>query len=733
MPSLHLLLAIHNHQPGGNFPEVFERAHEECYAPFLKALEAHPGVLVTLHYSGPLLEWLQENRPETLETLRALVRRGQVEIMGGGFYEPLLPTIPEADALGQIAMMRDYIRERFDWDPEGIWLTERVWDPGLPLLLHKAGARYTLLDETHFLYGGLDASQILDYYVTERLGSSLFVFPILKRLRYMIPFRPVEEVITTLHHFADAGPDRAITYGDDGEKFGLWPGTRDWVYRDGWLESFFSALEANADWLHLGHFSSFLREKPPRDRLYLPPASYEEMMEWALPAEASRRFHEFKERVGRWDESELYFPFLRGGQWENFLVKYPESNQIHKKMLYVSRRISEVSGGRRTAEALEEARRHLWKGQTNCAYWHGLFGGLYLNYLRHDLYSNLLAAESLLDRVRHRGRPWMESERLDFDQDGREEILLRNPDLNLYLDPARGGSLWELDYKPAHFNLANVLTRRREAYHSEIRRSASGEQQDLWKQPASIHEQAHAREAGLEELLLSDWYSRRSLLDHFFPPETRLPEFSRCDYREWGDFVNQPYTVGEIRRPAGGKTLSLELSRAGNLWIPGQVVPLQVGKTVEMENRRARFRILYRLSCERPSPPRFHFGSEFNLTLLAGDDPRRYFVLPGVARDDSRMGGSGETGDVEQFFLVDEWTGFALGIFFSRPCTLWRFPLETVSQGEAGYQKSYQGSVLLPWWEPDLETEREWHLEIELEIKSTEEWKRDRRFPRSVP
>src|SRR5438105_4781803 len=46
MSALKLCLAIHNHQPVGNFDEIFERAFATCYEPFVDALERHPRLRV---------------------------------------------------------------------------------------------------------------------------------------------------------------------------------------------------------------------------------------------------------------------------------------------------------------------------------------------------------------------------------------------------------------------------------------------------------------------------------------------------------------------------------------------------------------------------------------------------------------------------------------------------------------------------------------------------------------
>ena len=97
MKTINLIFGCHAHQPVGNFDFVFERAYRECYRPFLDVLEHFPGVQVTMHFTGPLLDWFEHAAPDFLDRLAALVSSGQIEIMGGGYYEPLLCAIPERD------------------------------------------------------------------------------------------------------------------------------------------------------------------------------------------------------------------------------------------------------------------------------------------------------------------------------------------------------------------------------------------------------------------------------------------------------------------------------------------------------------------------------------------------------------------------------------------------------------------------------------------------------------
>ncbi|MGZ5556276.1 MAG: glycoside hydrolase family 38 N-terminal domain-containing protein, partial [Candidatus Aminicenantales bacterium] len=155
MNDLAFLFAVHNHQPVGNFPEIFKAAFNDCYRPLLEALAGHPGFRFALHFSGPLWEYMEKTERGCWDLVHELSVRGQVELLGGGFYEPVLSIIPEEDRLGQIRMMNDFLAENFGQRPRGLWLTERVWEPDLPRTLAAAGIEFTLLDEEHFHYAGV--------------------------------------------------------------------------------------------------------------------------------------------------------------------------------------------------------------------------------------------------------------------------------------------------------------------------------------------------------------------------------------------------------------------------------------------------------------------------------------------------------------------------------------------------------------------------------------------------
>lgn len=640
-----LVLCIHNHQPVGNFDHVFKEVTDKCYEPFLTMLEEHPSFKIALHYSGPLLEWLPQS---FLDRVRTLVAAGQVELLTSGFYEPILPIIPFDDAVDQISAFTSFLKEKFSAEPQGFWLTERVWEPDVPEIAARCGLKYTLTDDTHFLHAGLRTEDLNGYYITEYQGAILNVFPISKNLRYLIPFREPAETVDYLESL----PDGSIAvYGDDGEKFGAWPGTYDHIWKKKWLERFITEVQ-KASWITLKHPSALLSALPPRGRIYLPTDSYDEMGEWSLPA---GRQTDFTASIDSLRACNMYAelrPFLRGGYFRNFFAKYSEANNLHKKMVYVSRKVASM---RERGKA--RAKRELWKGQGNCAYWHGIFGGLYLPHLREALYSHLISAEVIADKEL-RGRSFINVQQFDHDCDGHTETVVETSLLSLYLHPV-GGRIYELDYRPSAINLGNTLTRREEAYHRSLRQASAATAKGT-----SIHDIKKRLPSKVGRHLVYDRTPRHSLIDHILPPETSSDEFARVDYSEYENLSDVLYGRA-VRR--SGEGVEVELSRRSDAF--------ELRKIIGVEPDRPEVVIDYDLSSDD-----LHghlFAVEFNLSLK---EPRAI------------------SGPVDKVEISDVVGRVAVSLKFDSPAQVWTFPVKTVSQSESGYDLIYQGFTLVSLW-----------------------------------
>jgi alpha-amylase len=708
-----LLLGIHNHQPAGNFGHVFRQAYERCYRPFLDVLERHPRIRPALHYTGPLLEWFEKEEPGFLDRLAKLVVANQVELLGGGFYEPILSVIPDRDAVGQVTLLSQWLRERLGAAPQGLWVAERVWDGGLPKKLAPAGLRYTILDDSHFAHAGFDPEALTGYYLTEKEGHPLAIFPISKDLRYRIPFRVPEDLIAFLARLGEQGPGLAVTYADDGEKFGLWPRTYEWVYDEGYLDRLFTLLERNAEWIRMPTFGEYVVAHPPTGRVYLPSASYDELMEWALPPGAAKALEDRRADLDREGRLPAFRPFLRGGFWDSFLVKYPEANHMHKRMLDVSDRVARAcpSGAVVSAPA-----RLVWRAQGNDAYWHGLFGGLYLNYLRHETYRNLIEAENLVEAVAHKGHAWIETRVTDLDKDGYDEIAISTRTLGLCLAPGCGGSLLELDYRPRAFNLSDVLSRREETYHRKLA-EASLRQGSGGGTPRSIHDLVHAKEEGLDRMLAYDRHRRLSFLDRFLSPGLSWEAFDGIDEAELGCHVNGVYEMESGGPVSRDGVLTVPMSRRGIVSLDGRSSPVTVRKVYRVTEQAAAVGVAYAVENHGEGPLAVRFGVELNLTLLAGDDPQRYYEWPGSGP--VRLRERGRCRAMDQFSMVDEWSRFRVTLRLDRQGDIWYMPIETVSQSEEGFERTYQGSALLASWLLTLQPGVAERMEVRLEIGET--------------
>ncbi len=713
MKKINFAFGIHCHQPVGNFDFVFDDAYRRAYQPFLDVVEKYPEFKINIHYTGILLDWIRKHYPGHIAQLAKMVKSGQAEMLSGGFYEPILPVIPEADRIGQIRMLSDWVNEHLKYSPRGMWLAERVWEPTLPTTMRKAGMEYTVIDDAHFKYSGLQSDELLGYYLTEDCGNPVRIFPISQKLRYTIPFQPPEETVVYLRQLASEEEDRLVVFADDGEKFGVWPGTFDYVYGQDWLDRFLRLILDNRDWIRLVHFSEALDTIKPLGRIYLPTASYAEMMHWALPPKAFQEYEDFENYLKQQGVFDRVSVFVRGGFWRNFLAKYPESNQMHKKMLYLSKKAQEIRA-KSNSPLITRALDHIWAGQCNCPYWHGVFGGLYLGHIRDAIYKNLLQAEKLLrqaageeDKVR--------IIEMDLNRDGFTELLIETPRLNVYLDPEKGGQINELDYLPANFNLLNTVTRREEGYHRKLlelaaRKANQGAQQG--ESVASIHDMVVSKEDGLETYLNYDFHERKSLIDHFLGEGTTLKDFRTVKYREEGDFVAAPYRV--IRQEKKSDRVIVQLRREGVIRRQGQSYPVIVQKTVSVSTRDAVIEVHYQLRSDSREKIPLWFGVEFNFSLLAGYADDRYYISEEAEIAERHLASTGELEGVKHLGLVDEYDNIRIDLHSSRPAKIWRFPIETVSLSESGFERVYQSSVVL--YSFPIELNNNWEVKIRKNI-----------------
>lgn len=702
---MNFALVIHNHQPVDNDNAVIESVYRKSYLPFLKCLSEYPQIKVNVHYSGYLLEWLERHHHGFIRLLEKMVRRGQVEIVGGGYYEPVLATIPDRDALGQIALLNDKIEALLGFKVRGLWMAERAWEPESPEILARSGIKYTILDDTIFRLAGLSEHDCFHPYLVESRGAFVAVFPLLKTLRYLIPFKDASRTISYLRKSLKSNDAESVAvFADDGEKLGAWPTTYEEVYTRGWLRTFFGLLIKNQPWLKTVTLSEHLSTVKLEKRIYLPSASYQELMEWSLPANAK---HVGRERGA-------------GGFWRLFLSKYPESGRLYAKMLSVSNTVGRLKDG---AGIKREMLLELWKAQFNDVYWHGIFGGLYFPKFRRVAYHHLIKAQSLIDPVLHKsdGGSWLSIEKSDSEnQLGIDSISVNTKSLGLTVSPLLGGSLTEIDFKPAALNLTDVLSRRYETYHNKIvnlQRTKLKERKEE-KGVRSIHELIETKEQGLQHLLVYDRYPKTSFLDYILKADTEIENFRDQNFVELADFAGHAYDSKIIypkRVDSLGKnqidTASLILSRVAPIHDYGTNVSLQ--KTMKIKANRSKIVLDYALEVEKQKPvskvmSKAKFATEINLASLGDSAFEKMFGKPSSL---SKIRNA-------EFNYPE--LGVTISLAFDKAISAWLLPVRSVSQSESGLESNFQGLSVIPYI--DFETylaSSYTRFRISLSIKKT--------------
>jgi alpha-amylase len=661
---LKLSLCVHCHQPVGNFDDVVSGAWRDAYLPLLESLERHPSVKMGLHLSGCLAEWILDRHPDAFDLVRELCGRGTLELLSSGFYEPVLPVWDREDITRQIVSYSDLMEEVAGVRPAGLWLTERVWEPGLASVIAGAGIRWAVVDDLHLLSAGVPPDELYGPWTTEDSGKVLVLLPGSRELRYMIPFSPVKEVRDRLREWHDMGRELAF-YGDDGEKFGVWPGTADLCYGRGWLDEFLGFLE-ETDWLEVITPSEAVESVRARGPVYVPATSYREMGEWTLTCSQRERLSDLT--YGLRDAGLLHEAdgLLRGGMWRSFLSRYPESGELHGRVLHVLGEVYE-SGN-------PAALRHYWRSQCNCAYWHGVFGGIYLPHLRDALWRELHLAEQSA-RIGCDDLPAVSE--CDIDADGNPELLVRGGGKSLLVRPAAGLTVSEFSWLPgegAPVPLGHVLSRRPEAYHS-----LPGDTPGDGEPVGSIHDTVTEPAPGVEDIVYDSWrrisfsdlvLPEGSGMDEWLASESSVIHFQDSPAITWNRVERDDAVIVEAVLASSGFTVEKEMCiplgepsvSTRSLFVPG-------------------------------SGLEYRAGVELCFCLLSGRGPERCIVLGDGPP--AEAGGTGMSGrPVNRIRVRDLWREVEVDMHSREPVDVWYTGLESLSRSEKGYEKVYQGTAL---------------------------------------
>ncbi len=666
MRRVKLIVGTHNAQPVGATEAQFEEAYQSSYKPYLTALYGHPEIDGVLFYSGTLLGWLEERHPEFLMLLEEMVKRKQIELLGGGYYDPILSLIPNPDRLGQFELLTTFLRQHFGRRPRGGWITERIWEPGLASTIKNSGMEYIFLDDRHFSAAGFSGTDLYRPCITEDQGKALVVYPVATSIARMVPSESPQRVADHLLSLASHDEELVAVLFDEGERYGMLNKRGKRLFKDGWFDLFFSIVENKREWIETMLPSRHPEGFGPAKKGYFSSTTYEEMMRWLSDSTFFRDAEHAKLKNGVKGNS--HQPC---GNFRQFLSHYPESNILYAKMLYTHDLVNQMRGDRHRKRA---AREELWKGECHNALWHGPNGGIYDSRLRKAAYRALIEAEKV---TREKGifKPSLVS--LDFDLDGEEEFLYHGTEVNGYVHLV-GGTLFELEYVPAAWNYLDTLARHREPYHGDG--------------------------AGF----VFDKYQRKAFIDHFFLPTESIAAFDRMTYGELGPFIGRSYSLEDLDRDRN----EVLLRATGKVKVKKHEYAVELSKRYSF--KKSSIVVRYIIENTSIDPLNVSFGSEINIALESGslegaalfsvkDDRRHAIDLTRTSVD-----------EIAELAVNDLTNKVAISLSATEPFKLWSLPVETTSRTLTGTTRAYQSSCFVPQWNLRLGHGERWEVAITL-------------------
>lgn len=405
-----IVWVFHYHLPQCESSETFEKIYNSKLKPFFQILYEHPDIPFAVHLSGTALYVIERRYPEFFMLIREMVKRRQVELIGGGFFEPMFPLLPEPDRIGQLEFFTTYIRKQFGKKISGCMIPGAAWEQSLINTIAAADLRYTFVDENRFKESGYSG----DYYsfpcISEEKGRTLTIFPTFSGISEEIRERGV-------------APALELLLNREGRK----PFTRTVI----------------------PHF--FSENSQPVHTFFEEISRYKDRVEYALPGAECRK------------ETELKKVCFSGKAAKRYLIDFPEAARIYAKMLRTRRLIDQLKGDkerRGNAQSVYFASQDYtlfcYDDEYDCHFdnpGRARYPGIYNTALSGHAYAALIEAERLVrDKLE-----WMPSLVVqDYDFDNAHEYLFQSHLLSAYVHE-RGASLFEFDYLPTAWNYQNTV------------------------------------------------------------------------------------------------------------------------------------------------------------------------------------------------------------------------------------------------------------------------------------
>ena len=455
-------LVLHCGLPLGTPKLRLEQAIDGPLCALLDALQTRPRLHLGLHLGGHILDYLLRRRSERLVQLVGLVQSGQVELIGGGYYDPILSALPKRSAQAQLDRTDQFFDEQLRLKLVGAWLPEQVFEPSLVPLLAESGYDYVLVPCDPIDAAGVNTEELDRPLRLEQGGAQLFGLAAERG--------DEQQLVRRL--------DGWISKAQAGRKLLVWNGDllalspdRQAMPKGAQIERFLSDLDAVSFFEF--ELPKHVAASEPGPLVYPGLGSHRSMGTWSLPVQAGRRRARILESAAKKGGREG-LPLLAGGRWSSFLARYFEAGQMHSRALRLADRIE-------SAQLPSSWRERMWtsllQAQGHEAFQHGDRSGIYNPILRQAVHGRLRDLEDYLDHLEAaaQGDPKQLNEirkrSRELLPDGTQAIVLSGTRGHWTVCPEYGGALVGLELPGLPWDLVHSMSRYPESYddHGEAR------------------------------------------------------------------------------------------------------------------------------------------------------------------------------------------------------------------------------------------------------------------------
>ena len=411
--------------------EEYDRLYLNVYKPLARFLYSHPEF--SFSFTGPQLVYYKKKRNEFLTILKELVERDQVEILGGGYYAPVLPLLFHVDRNTQIDMLSTEIRQTVGKRPRGITMFADIWDSSMVNNLQTCGIEYTLLDINSIP----EHKRNYLYYIMNDLGKSVELFP------YYNEFIPdsqtsselfVKNIIKSVEktermdEYFQITPDKIVILSMNAPQIQK-------LIESKWFESFAEYLKNTPDIrIKTGSIDEYRKKQNIKVPAFIPTAMTSLLDSWCRSS--------FRNKAKTNCPGTVY----------DFMEVYNSCSNLSNRITYMTMLINQYKSDKMRKKA---AREKLWEAQNGSAVLCTLNGPFANTKLRQDAYRCLITADKFLTED---GKINETVTRFDYTNDGINEYVCRMQNYFAYIS-LLGGAVQELDVMKNCGNYADNYSR----------------------------------------------------------------------------------------------------------------------------------------------------------------------------------------------------------------------------------------------------------------------------------